>query len=184
MAKRSDAKKAELKANYASLRAAGFSILDAQRLRSASKATVDQAVHTTPEKFRQARPLSERHARAGGGAGTRYKHLPTFQQSAPLEYPVHKGRIKNNDYIEIDADSERKYANAWAYKMTYVVVDENGLETRKFFTILPDEKMTKKELKEFVWENCKEAFSAGTYAGKAVKSSIQLIGAYHNADWD
>src|SRR5665647_641760 len=95
MAKRSVSKKSELKANYAELRAAGFSILDAQRLRSASKATVGQAVHTTPEKFRQDRPLSERHARAGGGAGTRYKHLDTFQQASPLDYPIHKGRIKS-----------------------------------------------------------------------------------------
>lgn len=182
MAKRSIAKKSELKAAYAELRAAGFSILEAQRLRSSSKSTVGQAVHTTPEKFRQDRPLSERHARAGGGAGTRYKHFDTFQQASPLDYPVHKGRIKNSDYIEIDENSDRKFANAWAYKMTYIVVDANGIETRKFFTILPDNKMTKKDLKAFVWEKCQEA--AGSYTGKLVKGTIQLIGACHNADYD
>lgn len=180
--KRSPAKQAELKANYTRLRESGYSPKEASRLRSASPDTIRTALNTNPRSFRQAKPLSERHARSGGGGGERYKKLNSFQPAPTLDYKVHKGRIKASDYEEITPQSDRVYANEWAYKMTYIVVDKNGIETRKYFTILPDEKMNKKQLKQFVSDHC-QGSSESRYQAKIIKGSIELIGMYHNADW-
>lgn len=183
MAKRSKAKQAELKVNYNKLREAGYSPKEASRLRSASPETINNALNTNPRTFRQSKPLSERHARAGGGQGERYKKKDTFKPSPPTPYKVHKGRITKKDYEIITPQSERVYQNTWAYKLTYLTVDKYGIEQRKYFTVLPDEKMTKKQLKDFVWENCAESKNVGYYQAKCVKSSIELIGIYYNPNY-
>jgi hypothetical protein len=181
MAKRSPAKQAELKANYARLRDAGYSAKDASRLRSASPTTINQALHTTPQAFREKRPVSEKHARAGGGAGSRYKKLDTHQPAA-LEYVPHKGRIKNSDYINM-SEADRNYDNNLAYLMSYIAVDKYGVETRKYFTILPDEKMTLRQLRAFVYKNCDDQGKISTYQAKVKKSSIDLIAAYEDKSY-
>jgi hypothetical protein len=183
MAKRSAAKQAELKVNYNKLREAGYSPKEASRLRSASPATINQALHTQPKKFREVKPLSEKHARAGGGSGERYKKKESYQPTGPDQYTHHKGRIKNSDYQTITPDSERVFHNTWAYRMTYVTVDRYGIEQRKYFTILPDEKMNKKQLKEFVLKNCENPANLSYYKSKIVRGSIELIGAYYNPNW-
>lgn len=182
MSKRSPAKQAELKANYKRLRESGYSPEDAARLRSASNKTIDQALHTNPKAFRQERPVSERHSRAATGMGNRYKKQDTYQP-AGTDYRAHRGRIKKSDYMDM-ADSDRNYDNNLAYLMTYITVDKYGVETRKYFTILPDEKMTLKQLKNFVFENCNEKSKISQYDAKVKKTSIELIAAYQNEDYE
>lgn len=176
MAKRSKQRQAELKVNYTKLREAGYSPKEASRLRSASNETIKNALHTTPKHFREVKPLSEKHARAGGGHGTRHQRKSGFQP-APPAYPPIKGRIKKSDYRPME-DAPVPFDNDIAYLMTYVTVDRNGVETRHYFTILPDEKMTQKELKDFVKRECQKPGNISTYQSKLVTNSIQLVGAY------
>lgn len=183
MSKRSPAKQAELKANYARLRDAGYSPNEAARIRSSSPSTINKALSNSPKSFREARPLSEKHSRAATGLGTRYQKKDTYQQAA-VEYVPHRGRIKASDYQEIGPGSDRNFENQWAYTMTYVTVDKDGIETRKYFTILPDEKMNKSQLKKFVYDQCNEAGKISRYEARISKSSIELVGAYHNEDYD
>lgn len=176
MAKRSPARQAELKVNYTKLREAGYSPKEASRLRSASNDTITKALHTNPKKFRDIKPLSEKHARSGGGQGTRHTKKGGFQ-AAPPTYPPIKGRIKKSDYQPME-NAPVPFDNDIAYLMTYVTVDRNGVETRHYFTILPDEKMTQKALKDFVKQECQNPGNISTYQSKLVTNSVQLIGAY------
>jgi len=187
MAKRSPAKQAELKVNYARLREAGYSPADAARLRSSSNTTITQALHTEPLAFRQARPISERHAKAATGLGTRYKKKDTYQQAHQHEYSVHKGQIRERNFITME-EAERNYDNDVAVLTTYIVVDKYGVETRKYFTLLPDTKefidiekgikLNPKNIKNFVYENCAEQGKETQYEAKIKKSTIEIIGLY------
>jgi len=176
---RSSSQKAAMKENYKKLREAGYSPQEASRLRSAAKSTIDKALHTTPGLFRNAKPVSARHQKAGGSSGAkRISKRPNYTPAPPLEYPPHKGRIKNSDY-KSETPEGYNYENEWAYRMSYVTVDITGFEQRKYFTILPDEKMTKKELIDFVYQVSQEKDNSSRYQAKVIKSSIVLIGAYH-----
>jgi len=176
MAKRTPARQAELKVNYHKLRNAGYSPKEASRLRSASNDTIKSALRSTPKQFRQAKPLSTKHSAAGGGQGTRHTKKGGFQ-AAPPTYPPIKGRIKNSDFQPME-NAPVPFDNNLAYLMSYVTVNKDGIETRHYFSILPDDKMNQKQLKDFVKEICQEPGNISEYQSKLVISSIVLIGAY------
>lgn len=172
MSKRSPEAQARLKANYAALRAAGLSPLEASRLRSASQAKVNAAIATGARPT----PLSERHRAAGGGH--------TWKTPAPTAgpYGTHKGRIKNDDYKEVYPGEGVIYHAKYAYLMTYVTETKDGIQDRKYYTILSDKKLTKSQLKDEVYQNCQN--TNGSYEAKVNKNSIELITAFHNPDFD
>lgn len=165
-----------LKKNYARLKKAGFSSYDASSMRYGSKEKIRTAIKT------KTRPeISTKAQKSGGGSGTRYRNLDTYQPAAPLE-THHVGRIKNSDYTVISNKSSVKYLNEYSYKMTYLTVDKYGVETRKFFTYGDSKQMNKGELKEFVWNRLNIPSLDTEYEAKPVKSSIEFVSAYFASD--
>lgn len=164
---------AQQKENYNRLRAAGFSPLEASRLRSASQGKVNAALTTG-----QRPEVSEKHQRAGRGEKS---------QPAPSvgPYGYHKGRIKNADYKEVSLGYTLMYTDRYAYLMTYVVRNpSNGATERKYYTILSPVKRTKQSLIEEVITDCDSMDAAGEYDWYIIHSSVQLVEAYHNEAFD
>jgi len=165
-----------LKKNYARLRKAGFSTYDAGSMRYGSRDKIRTAIKT---KTRPA--ISPTHQKSGGGSGVRYKHLDTFQKAYPIS-AAHKGRIKQADYEIVNMDSERKYLSNYTYKMTYITVDAQGIETRKFITYGSSEIMTKGELKQWAWDTLNEPGNVSEYQAKPLKRSIEFLSAHYSSD--
>lgn len=170
--KRTPAKQQEMRENYNRLRAAGFSPLEASRLRSASTAKVNAAIVTG-----QRPPVSEIHQRAGRGESYTYAAPPVGP------YGTHTGRIRESDYKDVTLGYTKVYHSKYAYLMTYET-DQNGVRDRKYYTILSDEKLTKQQLKEEVKANTTDPAAAGKYQAKVIVKSIELVEAYYNPDFD
>lgn len=168
--KRSPQRKEEIKRNYARLRQAGFSVLDSQRLRTASDYTIEKAIATG-----QREPLQERYQKAGRGE--------TYKSEAYTPYEYHTGRIKNSDYQDVTEGEGKMYRSAYAYLMTYEVADKKGNRERKYYTLLSDEKLTKKEIVSQMMEDIGSSDMISEYEKTPVKNSIKLIQAYVNPDY-
>jgi len=176
-----------LKKNYARLRKAGFSTYDAGSMRYGSRDKIRTAIAT-----KQRPSISPTHQKSGGGSGVRYKHLDTFQKAPPISV-VHKGRIKKSDYEIVNMDSERKYLNNYTYKITYITVDAQGIETRKFITYgtgetingkpaMDGKPITKASLKQWAWDTLNEPGNVSEYQAKPLKRSIEFLSAHYSSD--
>jgi len=175
--KRKPEAQARLKENYANLRAAGLTPLEASRLRSATQAKVNAAIATGGRTT----PISERNQEQGAGRKTK---LPE-PNIGP--YGSHKGRIKAGDYRDLVKVSEGGndyfiYRGRYAYTFTYVTVTKDGVQDRKYYSIVSDYKRTKSDLIEEVYEAVQKG--NGSYEAKVSKSSIHLLEALHNPDFD
>jgi hypothetical protein len=170
--KRTAAQQAQAKENYSRLKAAGFSSKDAASLRYASPGKLNAALSTG------IRPqISERHQRAGRGE--------SYTRPAPSvgPYGVHKGRIKADDYKDVSEGFSKIYHAKYAYLMTYET-QQGEVRDRKFYTILSETKLNKRQLKEEVKQNCQQAAAAGVYEARLITKSIELVEAYYNPDYD
>lgn len=170
MANRSKEQLQRQKENYQRLKAAGFSTKEASRLRSASQAKINTAIATGERP-----PVSEKHQKAARGEKT--------PNPSAGPYGVHKGRITERDYKDVEKGYTYMYTDRYAYLMTYVVKNKYGEKTRKYYTILSSEKRTKASLKEQVIEDC-ESQDEGEYPEELIHSSVQLLEAYHNSQFD
>ena len=171
------AKEKRIRKNYARLKKAGFSPYDASSMRYGSKEKIRTAIKT------KTRPtISQKHQEAGGGSGKRYSHLDTYQKAVPLD-SRHIGAIKKSDYQLITDTSPTKYLLKYTYKMTYITVDKDGVETRKFIIQVGDKIQTKRQLKDWAWkilDRENEDKEGSIYHAKPIKSSIEFVSAYIN----
>jgi len=67
--------------------------------------------------------------------------------------------------------------------MTYITVDKDGVETRKFIIQVGDKIQTKRQLKDWAWkilDRENEDKEGSIYHAKPIKSSIEFVSAYIN----